>query len=129
MSGANPTATAAAMMPPHQLQKNASFNLSLDPFQKDDFFEQIGMDPCRDLRNTTDDLTIKFFEAAETTQHQGAPHNHGHPAPFAPFDPSYSSQSASGMFPSPLGFPEKRVPAQQEQSTGGYQQHQNQQQF
>lgn len=131
------TTTAAPMGNTTGGKRNVSFDLGekasdqfMDAFLNPGAFGGAYKDFLGPLRNTTDDLTIKFFEAAETTQHQhqGAPHNHGHPAPFAPFDPSYSSQSASGMFPSPLGFPEKRVPAQQEQSTGGYQQHQNQQQ-
>jgi len=90
-------------------QRNVSFNL-LDPFADGkvqtagkDFFEQMGIDTTVALRNTTDDLSIKFLEGSmsEATMSQA----------FTNFaaESGYGAQSADLGAQSDLGFPERRL--------------------
>jgi len=88
-----------------------------------EFLDTVGLDTTRGLRSTTDELTMKFFEGTDCP-----PIN-----PFPSYD-SYSNQSAAAttMYPSPLGYPEKRMPASSDANNCGdggqhHQHHQHQQ--
>ncbi|QDZ21936.1 hypothetical protein HOP50_06g44770 [Chloropicon primus] len=94
-----------------QQQRVASFCL-LDPFAEGkpqgaagkDFFEQMGIDTSVALRNTTDDLSIKFLEGSmsEATMSQA----------FTSFaaEAGYGAQSADlGSQSADLGFPERKL--------------------
>merc|ERR1711904_331993 len=85
-----------------------------------EFLDTVGLDTNRGLRSTTDELTMKFFEGTDCP-----PIN-----PFPSYD-SYSNQSAAAttMYPSPLGYPERRMPASSDANNcgDGGQHHQHQQ--
>merc|ERR1711977_306472 len=85
-----------------------------------EFLDTVGLDTNRGLRSTTDELTMKFFGGTDCP-----PIN-----PFPSYD-SCSNQSAAAttMYPSPLGYPERRMPASSDANNcgDGGQHHQHQQ--